>query len=56
MDNLNQCVPFVVECNSNGRFFEIIAAFNVDSIAKLYAVDCAKVNPKFVYRVRMILN
>jgi hypothetical protein len=44
-------LPFVVECKSSLPFYEPIAAFNVECIARDYAGDCAKVNPHFSYRV-----
>lgn len=34
-------LPYVVECKSTYPFWEAIAAFNVDSVAKRYAADCA---------------
>lgn len=33
------------------QFWESMAAFNVDSVAKRYADDCAKSNPSNRYRV-----
>lgn len=47
-------LPFVVEVNMNGRFFEPLAAFNVQSIAEAYADDCRKAHKHFEYRVRAI--
>ena len=44
-------LPYVVECKSSYPFFEPIAAFNVESIAKHYADDCHATNPQFTYRV-----
>lgn len=44
-------LPYVVECKSFAAFFEPIAAFNVLSVALLYAEDCGKSNRNFEYRV-----
>jgi hypothetical protein len=43
-------IPFVVECMMF-RYFEPIAAFNVESAAIDYAEACLKVNSMFTYRV-----
>ena len=43
--------PYVVECKSNGVFFEEIAAFNCEGPAKWYAGECGKTNPRNEYRV-----
>lgn len=50
-NNLRDELPYIVECNSNGRFYETIAAFNVLSVALDYGADCKKTNPNFIYRV-----
>lgn len=51
--NLNELVPFYVECKSTYPFFEVMAAFNSEVVARRYAEDCHAANPKFEYRVRM---
>ena len=52
---MSEKVPFAVECRSTYPFFEMIAAFNVEVIARRYVEDCQQANPKFEYRVRMVL-
>ncbi len=44
-------LKWVVECRSTYVFFETIAAFDHEGVAKGYAKDCAKVNPEYQYRV-----
>lgn len=44
-------LPYIVECKSFAIFYEKIAAFNDKRVADSYAVDCAKTNPSFSYRV-----
>lgn len=48
-------LPFLVECKSTYSFFETIAAFNVEVVARRYAEDCQQANPSFQYRVQMVL-
>ncbi len=55
MCKLSEQVPFTVECKSTYVFFEVIAAFNAEVVARRYAEDCQSANPKFEYRVRMVL-
>lgn len=45
-------LPFAVYCKSTYPFFERIAAFNVDSAAGHYALECARCHPEFSYEVR----
>ena len=57
MSKLSEQVPFIVECKwSNNGYWEVIAAFNVDSVAKWYAQECQKNNPSLEYRTRMVLD
>lgn len=44
---------FVVECNM-GRFYEPIAAFNVERVANWYMGECAATNPHMAYRVAIL--
>lgn len=53
--NLNEHVPFYVECKSTYPFFEVIAAFNSEVVARRYAEDCQRANSKYEYRVKMVL-
>jgi hypothetical protein len=41
----------IVECKSSLPFYEVIAAFNCESVARDYARECARVNRQFAYRV-----
>lgn len=45
-------LPYRVECKSTYVFFELIAAFNIQSAAESYAEGCAADRPKFTYRVK----
>ncbi len=56
MCKLSEQVPFTVECKSTYPFFEVIAAFNSEVVARRYAADCQEANPKYEYRVRMVLS
>ena len=55
MCKLSEQVPFTVECKSLFAFFEVIAAFNAEVVARRYAEDCQRANPSYEYRVRMVL-
>ena len=45
-------LSYVVECKwPHNPFYEQIAAFNSDVVAKQYCDNCAKANPKFQYQV-----
>lgn len=45
-------VPYRVEVKPTGQhFFEVIAAFNDDDVAKHYATQCQLTNEAFDYRV-----
>lgn len=56
MANLNKELPYVVQCKGMAPYFENIAAFNVDSVAKWYADECRKVNRQFEYRVAQMVD
>lgn len=43
-------LPYVVECKSTYVFFEVIAAFDCDRAAKVYADVCADTNKTNTYR------
>lgn len=55
MCKLAEQVPFTVECKSIYVFFEVVAAFNSEVVARRYAEDCQRANPKYEYRVKMVL-
>jgi hypothetical protein len=49
-------LPYKVECKSIYPFFEVIAAFNVESAAESYALECYAINSEYTYRVKKHLN
>jgi hypothetical protein len=50
--SLLKACPYRVECKwPSNSFFEIIAAFDSQTVALNYARDCAAANPPFRYRV-----
>lgn len=44
-------LPYKVQCKSSYPFFEVIAAFDCKPPALAYALDCAKTNPAYKYKV-----
>lgn len=49
-------LPFLVECKSTYPFWETIAAFNSEVVARRYAEDCQQANRSYEYRVQMMLG
>ena len=48
---MRNILPYRIECRSTYPFFEVIAAFNSESVAIAYAGSCRKANPAYEYRV-----
>lgn len=47
-------LPYKVECKSSYPFFELIAAFNVETAATAYAGECALANANTNYEYRVV--
>lgn len=48
---LEKQLPYTVECNQ-GRYWETIAAFDIERAALAYMAECSNVAREFAYRVR----